>query len=148
MFSYLFLSMQSSKTIDKFWKYKSNNTRKIYSFSIFLCFVFGLYLLYYFTSVDFYGKSIFNYRYTSFGKYFFYIGFLLFIGISLLWIPTIDYPIINKFVLFFVFFGSLIISASLINYYINNYSNYFDTMAIIASIYLTFHTFVLDFLFY
>lgn len=141
IFSYLFLAMQPKHIIDKFWKYKSSSVRNIYSISIFLCFVSGLYLLYYFTYYDLSKKLIFNHQYDSSGKYYFYVGFLLFIGLSLLWIPTINYPIINKIILLFVSLGSFLITISLI-------CNNFDTLVIIASIYLTFHTFILDFLFY
>lgn len=113
-------------------KYK--NMKNIYLCSILISAIAGLYLLNYFMNEIEYK----NEEYHSM----IYASLIILIGYSLLWIPTL-YTKINKFVLFCVSIGPLLMIITLI---LNGLDRDIDKIALFMSIYLFFHTFFLDFL--
>lgn len=129
-----YYSLAKTENIDKLW---TNNYTNIYegpnkklfinlhTISLILAFLSGLYLLYFLT-----------YTNVKLNKLIIYSGLLLFVGWSLLWVPTL-YTEINKIILLGVGIGAFLLSIGL--YDVGGYP-------FIASLFLFFHTFFIDFL--
>lgn len=127
-----YYSLGSSESLDKLWTNNFTNiytTKKsfidLHALSLLISLISGLYLLYFLT-----------YTNKKLNKLIIYSGLLLFIGWSLLWVPTL-YTKINQIVLLGVAIGAFLLTIG--TYEVGGY-------ALMASSFLFFHTFFLDFL--
>ncbi len=155
LFSYYLLSTRSNKVLNNFWsnhgrikwlkKYDSV-ARKTFAVSMIVAAIAGVYLLYYFTwgnngngATD---SKIFGIEYEQGGKYFIYVGFLLLLGFSLLWIPTFRLADnLSTLVLFIAGAGAVVIMAALAS---TDLQTDEDKAALAAAVYVAFHTCILD----
>lgn len=153
--SYYLLATKSRKVINNFWsnhgrikwlKKHDSFARNFYAISMIISAIAGIYLLYYFTwgnngngATE---KQIFGIQYEQGGKYFIYVGYLLLLGFSLLWIPSFRLANnLNTIILFIVGAGAIVIMAALAS---TNLQTDEDKAALAAAVYLVFHTCVLD----
>lgn len=129
-----YYSLTKTESIDKLWTNNNKNMYKgpnkdlfigIHTISLILAFLSGVYLLYFLTYTD---KKL--------NKLLIYSGLLLFIGWSLLWVPTL-YTDINQIVLFGVGIGAFLTTIGLYD---------IGGPAFIAAAFLFIHTFFFDFL--
>ena len=87
-------------------------------------------------------ERIFGLDYEEGGKYFIYVGYLLLLGFSLLWIPSFRLQnSLSTIVLFIVGTGAVLIMATIASTRLQSDE---DKVALAASIYLAFHTCILD----
>lgn len=155
MVSYYLLSTRSRQVINNFWsnhgrikwlKKHDAAARKVYIASMLIAAVAGIYMLYYFTwgnngngATE---RKIFGVDYEQGGKYFIYVGFLLLLGFSLLWIPTFRLADkLSTLVLFIVGAGAIVIMASLASTSLQTDE---DKVALASAVYMVFHTCILD----
>lgn len=155
--SYISLYQQPKSVINNFWSNNNQNNIKkygiyyLYTISIILSAISGIYLLYYLTN-GMTNKKIFGMNYKDNGKYVVYVALLLFIGFSLVWIPSFymydKKTFLSKYLLGFVLFMVSVGAGLLLATIISASSKITNDakIAILASSYLTFHTFILDFI--
>lgn len=148
MVTYYFCYKTSNK-ID-YWTNNGKNILKndkryiqAYTGMIIIAGLSGLYLMYYLTC-EIPTKKIFGKSYDEI-KNIIYVGVLLLIGFSILWVPSIivNETRITNICLFIVAIGAVIILSSVSS--VNN-KNAKDNVAIFASIILVIQTLILDFL--
>ena len=156
--TYALIPQQSSKYIKDLWSNRGkNNTKgyeKIYTLSIILSAIAGLYMFYYLTwgnnGKGMTTKKIFNKNYKNEGKYHLYTALLVALGFSLLWIPAFNTKnnMLTKLVLFFVSCGFILLMATIASTWSSGPRTVTneDKVALASATYLVFHTFVLDFI--
>jgi hypothetical protein len=153
LISYSFIGYLNKNEYENLWTNNgtnilvNKNVRSFNIFTIFLASLAGLYLLYYFTT-----KNIEDIKISTMSidvKYIIFIGLLILLGFSLLWLPSF-YLMSSKItssVLFMVSVGSMLLVGSVCYILSKNklVSNY-DILSAIAVFMLLFQTFVMDFL--